>query len=839
MKTNKLLALTGVIALGCTFVAHAENIAIIEAATGLNSEKAWGTGHPTADDDCWVYTHALKGDSGNATFNGRSLNIGSSTTSWVGILNTGTLNLSAKTYTINSLVWWSGIIRANFSDKTVTVKGNCTVRQADGAAAHDLPIAKGGGNATIAANLSTEESESPVIAMSVTATTPTLEQMDAGNKSVFTLSGTNSAYAGAYDVQTPYATLRLSSATAIGNPAAANASAVILRDDAALSLGGDFAQNPSRGIEIAGTNAYVMAYEKADRTLAYPVSGEGTMTKRGEGKLTFAGNYAAGDIVVDAGTLEIAATATFSDAERTVTVNSGVLILKMLPPPTTRISTEGSGEIVYDLTEVVVPYDGDYDTMPHDLTTLADEVVPTNVALSTAFNLPFVISKKLDMLKLSEETLLTADDFADRTAKIGGLPRTSFEIESRDGFKMLMLKAEPVTVSVSNMTGINGSAENWDPAEAVVSGPDYLLTNTVTTTTETLETFAADSLTAHDVTIKQKNKPELCISNLFISGAVNFVANGGSQAVPLLLTGEKWTFVDADATLKVQAFKGSSAKYSQDLAAPLAGAGQVMMSVNKAGAGLSCTLSGDNSEFTGTITTECEDSLSWDKRGITLKAGSSEALGGMTGWDKITLTDYALFQPTGELETLDQADRGWFFDNGGFNIPKGRTLTFLEKFKLSSKSTGGDMAKFGDGTLSLGGHANLGKTNKKKFYVYGGAVKILADKSVNYMNFVMTNDTSIVLSTDAVTTNGVFGSVKPMVEGEKIKVAVEGEDPVPEAGLPICTVSTSHVDLLDVFVQPPAPAKIVKETVTIDEVDYVRYLYKAAAPSSGFMMIVR
>lgn len=541
----------------------------------------------------------------------------------------------------------------------------------------------------------------------------------------------------------------------------------------------------------------------------------------------------------------ITAAATISDTERTVTVHDGcTLTLKQMLPATTTVDCKEGGTVVYDYDiPGVVPYDAENDTTtPLDFTKLADDQIPTDVSLSAAIVLPFGDSKALNMIKLATTSDLEADDFTDKTAKTAGLPFTSFKIVPGDGFKMLVLKARPVTVSVadfSDAVGINGNADTWSSGAEARDGSDYLLTNKVTTTNAKLETFAGDTLTAHDVTINQKNKPELCISNLFISGAVNFTANGG--VAPLKLSGDKWTFADTNATLKVQAIEGSKAKYSQDLAAPLVGAGNLVMSVNKAGSGLYCRLSGDNSEFTGTITTACDGKgLSWGNPGISVRPASSEALGGMTGWDKITLTDYALLCPTDNL-TLGEADRGWFFDNGGFDIPEGVTLTFSEKFKLSSKSAGGDMAKLGEGTLALGGVANLSDKNSKKFYVYGGAVKILDDRAVKNMNFVMTNDTSIVLSADAGTENGIFGSLKPMAAGDKIKVTVDGAADIPVSILPICTVSTNNVDLTNVLDVQRIPGlgrpELVKERVTVGKGEYDRYSYKVNKP--GFIIMIQ
>ena len=694
-------------------------------------------------------------------------------------------------------------------------------------------------------------------------------KMGADNLVIF--RGDSSAYDGKISCQITPAPFVIGSANALGNPSAprADALSVDLANAVVTALKG-VTPNAVRGIAINKSGvkfraAKIDTYNNAktavrtttdcsDYELPMPISGAYGFTKDGEGTVTLSGAYTAGAIVVEEGTLRIAATATLP-AAHPVTVKSGATLRLCQAPENFALTVEEGANVVleaaYDATAKV--------TTPVALT--AGYAVPAGgqpIALSEAVALPQHDALNLEVLTIAAGAAdVTADDFTDVSPKTYGLPKTTVTVEKdAGGVQHVYLSARPVVKSIKifytpegsgyNYYKINGAPELWSDNRAAHEGADYLLVHHVNSLSNV--EFDGDSLTicipVGSTTLHVRETTALLRATLYPPTIIR--PNYGGRSFNVY---GDWTiagaFDDAApyATFCARYVEGGYLSFR----GALHGEGPLKLTAESVGKmslknGVNQTrLYGDNSDYTGRLYVTHEGSPTNEYVGTQFGFNSAAALGGAPGTfraNAITLDKYSMMCPSTNI-TFDTANRG-ISGTGpyGFNVPTG--VTFAVKVPIYQNNT---MYKTGAGTLALGGAMTFGTNNLCR--VREGGLTALSDAAVAELDCTFADGTSIVLSPDSASVNGFRNvTVEDAAGGAAGKVNVVPL--LPESGidgvitLPICTVAATAPDLTDnlnlVYVKGYR-SRLLRQDVTVEGVACVRYSLQCA--HEGFMVIFR
>ena len=674
--------------------------------------------------------------------------------------------------------------------------------------------------------------------------------------STLTVSGNASAFKGKYvvaDAQTKTKSgvtyvgltyLAFTSATAFGDPTSELADAVTLGERTYLSLGASVVQYATRGVTItAGKKGGVNVASGEELTLTVPVTtGTGaTFQKVGAGAVTLSGDCTGvSEIEVTEGTLVLGVIGQFANG-LAVTIKPGATLVQNKYIGNIAVTCEEGGTYTKDI-HYLVPYSNATGiSTPLDFTAGVPEL-PLSIRLSEAIAIasfaPDFETKRIDVAKLPSGTTATVADFGDATEKTYALPKTSFEIEAREGYKALVLVAKPVVWSLSQLEdntesgGLNGTAANWANNAVAQAGHDYLLTNDVkfTGTTSKAPQFKGDSLTIAKINNFRLTSPGIDIGDASFFGRVNVYYNNGS------LKGKGYTgitrgsiFIAKDAELHLQTRKSTTgAIMTNCVAVAVSGEGDLWAYANTAiEGGMPVCLTGDNSDFTGKLVVSCNETAA-ETTGTTLHLGLGTSIGGAMAEataDGVLLAQYSFLHPE-QTMTLNAANRGITLKAGGFDVKEGVALTVAVPIAVTGKAY-----KKGAGELALGGAATF--ASGKYFVIQEGSVRALADAAVAG-DFRCAAGTMVVLDPAAGLVNGFTGSFSVTGEGTpKVTVTVDAASPSfnldAPVTLPICTLPSSAGDLTDSFsfarVQG-CKASLVKENVTVDGTACVRYSAK-------------
>ncbi len=652
------------------------------------------------------------------------------------------------------------------------------------------------------------------------------------------------------------------SATAFGDPTSELADAVTLNDGAYLSLCANVIQYATRGIMVAaGKKGGIEA--ASDLALTAPVStGSGaTFEKIGAGTVTLDGDCTgASAMEVTEGTLVLGALGSFANG-LAVTVKSGATLVQNKYVGNIAVTCEEGGTYEQDI-QYVVPYsDAAGASTPLDFTAAMPEL-PLSIRLTESVEIASFAdngwtAKRIDVARLPSDTTATAEDFNDGTLKTYGLPKTSFEIESREGYKALVLVAKPVIWSTGTVGdnknggfGINGNidANPWSYGTQAQSGYDYLVTNYVRGTGYYIydaPDFAGDSLTFFG-----ENSLSIAMTSAHVDfGDATYCGNveiyynqtyfgGSNNRKPWSgITGGTATIAeDANLTLTTRQPKDSTDIRTNRMAVAVSGEGNLTLKSVKMGGsqgtaesgfvsgGAPVYLTGDNSGFSGKMTVTCVGTPT-EADGTTLHLGQGTSFGGAMASvtaDGVLLEKYGFLMPE-QTMTLNAANRGITVTAGGFDVPVGVALTVAVPLTVD-----GAALKRGAGELALSGAATF--ASGSTFAVKEGSVRALTDAAVAG-DFSFADGTTIVLDPDASLVNGFFGNFAVTGEGTpKVTVAVDTTsaafDADGAATLPICTVPATAADLTGSFTLAKVrgcSAELVKENVTVEGVQCVRY----------------
>ena len=405
----------------------------------------------------------------------------------------------------------------------------------------------------------------------------------------------------------------------------------------------------------------------SDYELPMPISGAYGFTKDGEGTVTLSGAYTAGAIVVEEGTLRIAATATLP-AAHPVTVKSGATLRLCQAPENFALTVEVVLEAAYDATAKV--------TTPVALT--AGYAVPAggqSIALSEAVALPQHDALNLEVLTIAAGAAdVTADDFTDVSPKTYGLPKTTVTVEKdAGGVQHVYLSARPVVKSIKifytpegsgyNYYKINGAPESDN--RAAHEGADYLLVHHVNSLSNV--EFDGDSLTicipVGSTTLHVRETTALLRATLYPPTIIR--PNYGGRSFNVY---GDWTiagaFDDAApyATFCARYVEGGYLSFR----GALHGEGPLKLTAESVGKmslknGVNQTrLYGDNSDYTGRLYVTHEGSPTNEYVGTQFGFNSAAALGGAPGTfraNAITIDKYSMMCPSTNI-TFDTANRG-------------------------------------------------------------------------------------------------------------------------------------------------------------------------------------
>ena len=811
-----------------------------------------------SEDVFWVDRGWGIGVYNETVFPGKTLHLGSADGS-----QTGTLHLRNVKFTANDVRWHAGRIYQNYGGVTTPVYGNFHL---DCPSENHRIEPNAGATGIILDFACSFICDDTTMALTIISSS----KMGADNLVIF--RGDSSAYDGKISCQITPAPFVIGSANALGNPSAprADALSVDLANAVVTALKG-VTPNAVRGIAIKKSGvkfraAKIDTYNNAktavrtttdcsDYELPMPISGAYGFTKDGEGTVTLSGAYTAGAIVVEEGSLRIAATATLP-AAHPVTVKAGATLRLCQAPENFALTVEEGANVVleaaYDATAKV--------TTPVALT--AGYAVPAGgqpIALSEAVALPQHDALNLEVLTIAAGAAdVTADDFTDVSPKTYGLPKTTVTVEKdAGGVQHVYLSARPVVKSIKifytpegsgyNYYKINGAPELWSDNRAAHEGADYLLVHQVNSLSNV--EFDGDSLTisipaGSTTTLHVRETVALLRATLYPPTIIR--PNYGGRSFDVY---GDWTiagaFDDAApyATFCARYVEGGYLSFR----GALHGEGPLKVTAESVGKmslknGVNQTrLYGDNSDYTGRLYVTHEGSPTNEYVGTQFGFNSAAALGGAPGTfraNAITLDKYSMMCPSTNI-TFDTANRG-ISGTGpyGFNVPTG--VTFAVKVPIYQNNT---MYKTGAGTLALGGAMTFGTNNLCR--VREGGLTALSDAAVAELDCTFADGTAIVLSPDSTAASGFRNvTVEDAAGGAAGKVNVVPL--LPEGGidgtitLPICTVAATVPDLTDnlnlVYVKGYR-SRLLRQDVTVEGVACVRYSLQCA--HEGFMVIFR
>ncbi len=774
------------------------------------------------------------------TFPGKTLHIGSADGS-----QTGVVHLRNVQFTVNDMRWHAGRFYQNYGGVTTPVYGNFYL---------DCPSKNHRIEPSAGANGIILDFACSFICSDTTMALTIISSSKMGADNLVIFRGDSSAYDGKISCQITPAPFVIGSANALGNPSAprADALSVDLANAVVTALKG-VTPNAVRGIAINKSGvkfraAKIDTYNNAktavrtttdcsDYELPMPISGAYGFTKDGEGTVTLSGAYTAGAIVVEEGTLRIAATATLP-AAHPVTVKSGATLRLCQAPENFALTVEEGANMVleaaYDATAKV--------TTPVALT--AGYAVPAGgqpIALSEAVALPQHDVLSLEVLTIAAGAAdVTADDFTDVSPKTYGLPKTTVTVEKdAGGVQHVYLSARPVVKSIKifytpegsgyNYYKINGAPELWSDNRAAHEGADYLLVHQVNSLSNV--EFDGDSLTisipaGSTTTLHVRETVALLRATLYPPTIIR--PNYGGRSFDVY---GDWTIAGAfdDAAPFVTFYSRYKEGGYLSFRGALHGEGPLKLTAESVGSmslknGVNQTrLYGDNSDYTGRLYVTHEGSPTNEYVGTQFGFNSAAALGGAPGTfraNAITLDKYSMMCPSTNI-TFDTANRG-ISGTGpyGFNVPTG--VTFAVKVPIYQNNT---MYKTGAGTLALGGEMTFGTNNLCR--VREGGLTALSDAAVAELDCTFADGTSIVLSPDSTAANGFRNvTIEDAAGRVNVQLAVPPEGIDGTVTLPICTVPATDADLTGSFALARVKhytANLEKEDVTVDGVACKRY----------------
>ena len=540
---------------------------------------------------------------------------------------------------------------------------------------------------------------------------------------VVRLQGDNGGYRGKWNVKNFEASnvresmvLSVESPTALGDePESLLEDAVVLQNNGALAVAaslcadGPFAPR-NRGVRLGAVAGRLTTISNESWSTALPISGPGRLVKSGAGRVTLCGVYAAGEMVVESGTLALGAGFSAPDGMPAVTMSEGAAFEVS--------SSLGS----VDLTGLAVPSGALFVVTPGVPIVVGNGATlpegPIRVAMSAPLDESFEAGTYELMRVHSSVRNLTVGDV--ELVSTAGLGLRRFELSVEDGAagqRVLVAKVCPLVKVSAEAKGDNGkwwlntvAAEGvylWEDQQAARAGFDYLIDQNLSLRTANgvasrgAFEFAGESLALSAGSLALKSEM-VTFRDLRLGPKTSVVASGYTSGAQMQTLAGRLTAVGAFGTGAVVL----SAMRTQgiDLAAACAGSGTLRLAAYGTSAVDSRTnvwvkLSGDNSSFRGRleIASAYGDA---ETLGVTCVVRDGKSLGGEMATfqaDGIRVTDNSAIRAEASF-ALEAKNRGLYVGLGRLDVVKGVELTVRNPLSVADV-----LYKDGPGCLVLDG----------------------------------------------------------------------------------------------------------------------------------------
>lgn len=581
----------------------------------------------------------------------------------------------------------------------------------------------------------------------------------------FVFSGDFSSYKGKFNVadvpkkgdNVGYLDLRLTSASALGDPSVSCADAFTLRHRHHLTMSDAVEQTGTRGITLdlaAGEIVSLNADEGDSWTLTTPLAGgaDGTLAKIGDGTVTLNGSVAVKNIAVDEGTLVLGSGFTYPAG----------LSITVAPGATLRTS---SGEILEDVAlsssedsvlALEVPFDATT-TNSTPLALSADAVAAVNawagdvsVSLSESIMLSVNEELLLPVLTLPSDATLSAT-LSDSTEKIYKLPVTTFETatDSDTGVQTISLRVRRAIAQTGQRWGgsYDGVITFSDNTTMPQDGADYYwiqgqyssfssgIRNTGGNNMES-RSFTGGSFTIGGGMLSDYAQ-DFTLSDLrmYRGSTLRVIRSTGSSVyLERYLMGN--ITVEPDCTYAAPACIDLSTLSSNNVTevrSNIAGTGCLRFwyshDPNTLDMPAKCGLYGDNSGFSGQLVFAAQGGSKFYEICVTNVNAFGVSDGALDG-DAIVMSNVWTNVRTVTLKaeqsmTVEDANRGWYVYRGCMRQPE--DVVFTLKSPLYVRV---GLAKDGPGTLALGCNTSSA-TGDKPLLVYEGYVQAASTNGFN------------------------------------------------------------------------------------------------------------
>ena len=695
-----------------------------------------------------------------------------------------------------------------------------------------------------------------------------------GSIQLFPFSGTNINWLGKFTVS-DCANYVIGQDDAAGSPDVPRDDAITLGSHARFMVASGVTPNSARGIKITGEDVRFLAQTFApstgivctNYTLNMPISGEYGFAKYGPGRVAIGGEYTAGAIVVQDGTLELLASATVKSGTQ-ITVKSGATLVCHFPLSNLSILPAEGAVVRREVDVAVVPFDAT--TISATPVALDSDVFDvTNMlafSLSEPVSLPQHETNEFKILTYSGNKTLSANMFMDKTGKNYGLPNTSLSIVSEDGVQSVWLKTYPVIVSLKNISSsankqtINGCETTWSDGLMPHTGADYLLTHRFTVySSASKEAFTGSSLTFAG-TLNTQASPKLILSN---DGPITmwptFTFKQSFYGKDHVISGKLKVHGSYGDERNVFTFKSDyheGTRKAEDeaetdcgsvsLSADLTGSGTLVLTSPKRVA--LNGLIGNNLGYTGRIIAYSGSKKDTLSDGMRIRINNASNLGGRLDefkYDAVTLRDKAFLYPLNDVLLDSDVNRGLYVSDAGVECSSGTTFSCAWPVRL-----GGTFSKIGKGTLKLAGPISYGADGNGetgRMEVRDGCLSVLADAAVAGLSLVFSNETTfavdcglttgITIAPSVLTADGSAGKVNLTFDEDRLPAS-----PPERISATVATLPAGSDDIGSLFVLPHRVSRytVFRLEKTTMEKDSVYYnVYELKANVRGTVICVR
>lgn len=502
---------------------------------------------------------------------------------------------------------------------------------------------------------------------------------------------------------------------------------------------------------------------------------------------------------------------------------------------------------------LVVPYDASTkETTPVEMSATDVESAqwPLEVTLSEPIAIPAsstLLAGSIALLKVPKAAKeVTSDDFLFTTGSATLLPRGVIAVadDAEDPtLQVVSFAYRPVAVYVANSTvkSLNGQYSEtsgdyvWSNhlAPTPDDGYDYYFgkggTYQTASSNKDAITFNGASLTVSQSRITLKHKTTT-FNDLVMLPRSSIRGNGYSDHT---IAGAMCILGNNEGPVTMIA--GTS--YGYNLNASLSGDGVIVLT--KTVQTPSCSITGNNSSFTGTIVFTNETG-GVDSEGFKISVSDATALGGTPSTfnpKALAIKAAAKLSPNKTM-TLNTQNRGIYVEAGGFDVAEGRELTILEPLRVN-----GTLIKHNAGTLVLGGAVSFGADGTSGgtgsdniFKVKAGNVEALSDAAVKGFAFNFSAGAGILLKPGIGLQYGLAGTFTAV---ENIPVALDLPDGLPDMktfSVPICTVTSGAAPTFDVSPVDGVTLTVVSEPVVLDGVSVTRYSLSCYNPNAPLVV---